>query len=233
MDFEKTNDMKKFLPIQNMKKTLFFSLFIVLLGLTNVNGQSFDGNYCPQPGEPGDEYGPASGAFSLAVINPGSGTCAIEQIYALVGPDDLRLAYKIGNAGTALFRLYVDSDNNPSTGLMMDNFGGKDIVVAGAEFVFQINSNSGSSKLYKYDTASGSLISATGSFGGLTETLTHARKKEMDNFLNFIYHFRILILILVAQLNRVELISLNILLWPVVLKLQIFVAANLCHLGLN
>ncbi len=186
MDFEKTNDMKKFLPLNKLTQTLLFSLLFALIGITNVQGQSFDGDYCPQPGEPGDEYGPASGAFSITVNSSVSGTCAIEEIHALVFEDRLRLAYKIGNAGTALFRIYVDADNNPSTGLQTDNFGGANVVVAGAEFVFQINSHSGASKLYEFDTASGSLEETTGGFSGLIGDSDGCDLKKGDGqFLEF------------------------------------------------
>ncbi|MDO9594887.1 MAG: hypothetical protein Q7J19_07830, partial [Lutibacter sp.] len=127
---------------------------------------TFDGSYCPGPGVSGDEYAPSTGSYTTGPISSGSGTCDIKQIWAKVdtGGGFLRLGFKIGNSGTALFRLYIDADNDPLSGLLTDTFGGTGIPAGGAEFVLQINSNSGATKLF--EATSGSTISEIGLIPG-------------------------------------------------------------------
>jgi hypothetical protein len=50
---------------------------------------------------------------------------------------------KIGNSGSALFRIYLDTDNNPLTGLNTDSFGGA-LPVDGAEYILEINAKNNS-----------------------------------------------------------------------------------------
>lgn len=123
----------------------------MLLFATTISYSQADGSYCPGPGLPGDEYGSADViTYTPTVI--GSGTCAIQKIWADIDIDNnyFKLAYKIGNAGTALFRIYIDSDNNPLTGLITETgFGGSPFSISGAEYILQINSQTGTTKLYK------------------------------------------------------------------------------------
>ena len=122
-----------------MKKITFIRLatFLVLLFATTISysqviSPKADGSYCPGPGAVDDEYKDVI-PFTPAVI--GSGTCAIQNIWAVVSSgisnqdDYLKLGFKIGNAGTALFRIYIDSDNKPNTGLS-DAGGETDIEVS-------------------------------------------------------------------------------------------------------
>jgi hypothetical protein len=87
---------------------------------TNGYGQESgtDGNYCPGPGASGDEY--ATGTFFKQIVNSGGGsTFDINTIFAKVNTQTgvLKIGMKIGNSGSALFRIYLDTDNNPLTGL--------------------------------------------------------------------------------------------------------------------
>ncbi|WP_411768710.1 HYR domain-containing protein, partial [Winogradskyella sp. A3E31] len=126
-----------------LRKTL---ILLVFLGMTNAYAQ-IDGSYCPGPGDVGDEY---AGTQTFSPDAMGTGTCAIQQIWADIDIDNefLKLGFKIGNSGTALFRVYIDTDNNPTTGLISDTFGGP-LVIAGAEYILQINSNNGNTTLFQ------------------------------------------------------------------------------------
>ncbi|SNR79314.1 SprB repeat-containing protein, partial [Lutibacter agarilyticus] len=134
-----------------MKKTTFFRIvtLMVLLFVTTISySQSVDGDYCPGPGLSGDEYGD-----SLTVIpsSVGSGTCAIEQIWADIDTDAgaFKLAFKIGNGGNALFRIYLDTDFDETTGLLSDTFGGQTNAISGAEYILEIGALKGATTLYK------------------------------------------------------------------------------------
>jgi hypothetical protein len=139
-----------------MKSTITYStkLFTIILltlfaGVTNSYSQdSYDGDYCPGPGATGDEY--ANGiVFKKELSTSPSSTCEIGTIHAKVDTQNqiLRLGMDIGNGGAALFRLYLDTDNEPLTGLTSDIFGGP-LTVAGAEFIIEINSNASTFNLY-------------------------------------------------------------------------------------
>ncbi|WP_369753855.1 gliding motility-associated C-terminal domain-containing protein [Flavobacterium sp. WC2409] len=134
--------------------TLSTKLFIIILlslfaSITNIYAQdTFDGDYCPAPNTPGDEY--ATGIFfSQQLSVNASSTCQIGTIHAKVNTitQVLRLGMNIGNGGAALFRMYLDTDNNPITGLTSDTFGGA-LSVAGAEYIIEINSNASTFNLY-------------------------------------------------------------------------------------
>ncbi|WP_242158526.1 HYR domain-containing protein, partial [Aestuariivivens sediminis] len=155
------------------------NILVILLFFLGANfyaqSGSADGDYCPGPGQPGDEY---EDALTTIPTAPGSGTCAIQQIWADIDLDNgyFKLAYKIGNSGTALFRIYIDSDNDASTGLTIENnFGGTPFAVGGAEYILQIHSNNGTTKLYQADSPStysevslNGLIGANGNSTGCT-----------------------------------------------------------------
>ncbi|MFM9825426.1 MAG: hypothetical protein ACKVOD_04745, partial [Flavobacterium sp.] len=149
-------------------KTFSFNFLIAfllfLVSFTNSFGQnSYDGNYCPGPGVSGDEY--ATGVFFSKVINAGaSTTCAINTVYAKVNTStsDLRVGIKIGNSGAALFRMYIDSDNNPTTGLTTDSFGGS-LAVAGAEYILELNAKSNSTYTLYQATGASTKVVVTGS----------------------------------------------------------------------
>ncbi|WDF66557.1 HYR-like domain-containing protein [Flavobacterium sp. KACC 22763] len=126
-------------------------VYITLLLIFTTSGYSqntYDGNYCPGPGAVGDEYATGTVYSTVLLANPSS-TCNIGTIRAKVDTQNqvLRLGMDIGNGGSALFRLYLDTDNNPATGLTSDSFGGT-ISVAGAEYILEINSNGSGFTLY-------------------------------------------------------------------------------------
>ena len=125
---------------------LIVSLFVILLAnSTKLSGQNtYDGNYCPGPGQVGDEYNTGI-VFNQLVNANASSTCEIFKIWAKVDTQnqELRLGLKIGNSGAALFRLYIDTDNNASTGLLQDQFGGT-LAVSGAEYILELNAKSNS-----------------------------------------------------------------------------------------
>ncbi|MFA9192747.1 SprB repeat-containing protein, partial [Flavobacterium sp. FZUC8N2.13] len=137
------------LPTQKLKQTILFVLLLLLSSIINGFAQdTFDGDYCPGPGVSGDEY--ATGIVFSQQLNPNpSSTCQIGTIRAKVDTQAqvLRLGMNIGNGGAALFRLYLDTDNNPLTGLTSDSFGGA-LSVAGAEYILEINSNANTFNLY-------------------------------------------------------------------------------------
>src|SRR5688572_25799728 len=112
-------------------KSVFIAL--LLISITNSYSQNtYDGDYCPGPGAVGDEYATGTVYSTLLLANPSS-TCNIGTIHAKVDTQNqvLRLGMDIGNGGSALFRLYLDTNNDPLTGLTSDSFGGT-ISVAGA-----------------------------------------------------------------------------------------------------
>ncbi|WP_418263423.1 DUF7507 domain-containing protein [Flavobacterium faecale] len=142
--------MKTILLKQKLRQIILFSLLLLLCIITNSYSQESgtDGNYCPGPGAPGDEYG--TGIVFSQTLNPSpSSTCQIGTIRAKVNTNTqvLKLGMNIGNSGAALFRLYLDTDQNPLTGLTSDVFGGP-LTVAGAEYILEINSNANTFKLY-------------------------------------------------------------------------------------
>ncbi|MFL9832394.1 SprB repeat-containing protein, partial [Flavobacterium sp. ST-87] len=141
--------MKTNLPFQNLKRNTFFVLLLCFINIVNIFAQDiFDGKYCPGPGISGDEY--ATGIVFSQQLNPSpSSTCEIGTIRAKVDTQNqvLRLGMNIGNGGAALFRLYLDTDNNTITGLTSDTFGGS-LSVAGAEYILEINSNANTFNLY-------------------------------------------------------------------------------------
>ena len=162
-----------------MKKITFFSLatFLVLLFSTTVGyGQvapfTFDGSYCPNPGSAtstalNDEY---FGGFSTGVFEVSTdkkiNTCKVEKIWAKVDTQDnsIRLGIKNGNNGQALFRIYLDTDNDPGSGLLTETgFNGVSLV-AGAEFIIQIAANGGAVTLYEA-TSSNSYSLVTSALG--------------------------------------------------------------------
>ncbi|MBF4470831.1 gliding motility-associated C-terminal domain-containing protein [Flavobacterium sp. HJJ] len=129
-------------------KSLLIS-FCLLVTVSSTYGQDIaDGNYCPAPGASGDEYGTGV-VFNQVLSASPSSTCQIGTIHAKVdtGNQVLRLGMNIGNGGAALFRLYLDTDSNASTGLTTDSFGGS-LTVAGADYILEINSNASTFNLY-------------------------------------------------------------------------------------
>ncbi len=166
---------------ESLKRSIMCLLFVVA-GFTYgySQGNVFDGNYLPVANAAGDEY---ADAFTQ-IVDPGaSSTCEIEQIWAKIiknvlnEPVAFQLGFKIGNAGTALFRIYVDTDNNSATGLTTDP--DLNIPVAGAEYIFQINSNSGETILF---TGSGSTLTPAPSAGiaGLNGNFSETDKKFIE-----------------------------------------------------
>ena len=129
---------------------LLMGIFIITTAVT-INGQ-VDGSYIPQTGEMDDEY---YNSFTK-YYGPASGTCEIEQVWAKIitdgfgEPTAVQLGFYNGNAGTALFRIYIDTDNNPNTGLTLDTDLNPDFAVLGAELVFQINVLNGVYAVYDH-----------------------------------------------------------------------------------
>ena len=161
---------------------LLLSLFA---SVTNSYSQdTFDGNYCPGPEAIGDEY--ATGTFFSILLktNPSS-TCDIGTIRAKVDTQTqvLRLGMNIGNGGAALFRLYLDTDNNPITGLTSDTFGGS-LSVAGAEYIIEINTNASTFNLY---SGSGTTLTPLAINNGLAAMNGNATGCAVNggNFLEF------------------------------------------------
>jgi gliding motility-associated-like protein/uncharacterized repeat protein (TIGR01451 family) len=121
-------------------------LFSLLASITNGYAQESgtDGDYCPAPGING-EYDTGT-VFSQMVDPNASSTCEIYKIWAKIYTDPtpvtggqvLKLGLKIGNSGAALFRVYIDTDDDPTSGLTLDQFGGP-LTVAGAEFILELN----------------------------------------------------------------------------------------------
>ena len=171
---------KKFLPGHNLMQTVVFCLLFILGRFSSGYGQTFDGNYNPWPGE-------YDGAFTQVVTPSASTTCQIQQIWAQVitpgGEGAFLLGFKIGNKGAALFRIYVDTDNDPTTGLTTDpQF--ENLPVAGAEYIFQINSNSGETKLFTGNGSTLVQITDLHGFAGL-----NGGSDEDGDFLEFFIPF--------------------------------------------
>ncbi|WP_119791950.1 HYR-like domain-containing protein [Flavobacterium anhuiense] len=161
-------------------------VYITLLLIFVTSGYSqntYDGNYCPGPGAIGDEYATGTVYSTVLLANPSS-TCNIGTIRAKVDTQNqvLRLGMDIGNGGSALFRLYLDTDNNSSTGLTSDSFGGT-ISVAGAEYILEINSNGSGFTLY---TGNGSVKTQTNVIpAGLAAMAGRANCNSGATFLEF------------------------------------------------
>jgi hypothetical protein len=148
------------ITFSNRLKRFFFCLLVVsIASISNFSIYSqgspdtLDGYYCPGPGEIDDEY---ASAFTYTPPGGATGTCAILQVWALVdygngSGGSVRLGFKNGNSGTALFRIYLDTDNDSSSGLLTDDFGGEIIAVDGAELILQINANNGATSFFEPD----------------------------------------------------------------------------------
>uniref|UniRef100_UPI0037519831 Ig-like domain-containing protein n=1 Tax=Flavobacterium sp. TaxID=239 RepID=UPI0037519831 len=134
------------------KFTLLLLAFFMFVSNSYAQPNSFDGSYCPGPSVSGDEY---LGQLTTGALPSSGGTCEIGQIWAKVDNlgQSLRLAFKIGNAGTALIRIYIDKDNNSSTGLITDSSFGSGPAAGGAEYILQINTNTGATKLFQNATS--------------------------------------------------------------------------------
>ncbi|WP_431242257.1 hypothetical protein ACQ9BO_20525 [Flavobacterium sp. P21] len=148
----------KNITLMNMNIKYVYVALLLIFITSGYSQNTYDGNYCPGPGSVGDEYATGTVYSTVLLANPSS-TCNIGTIRAKVDTQNqvLRLGMDIGNGGSALFRLYLDTDNNPSTGLTSDSFGGT-ISVAGAEYILEINSNGNGFTLY---TGNGSVKTQT------------------------------------------------------------------------
>ena len=167
---------KKLLHRCNLLQTVIFCLLFILGGLSNGYGQcvqnTFDGCYYPVIGALNDEY---FGAFTQEVdLNASGTTCKIERIWAKIVKDEsetpiaFQLGLKIGNPGSALFRIYVDADNDPTSGLLLDTDLKDPLPVAGAEFIFEIDAGSGATTVYdeNLDPISSLISGLNGDFSG-------------------------------------------------------------------
>ncbi len=148
----------------NMKKitlTGLLTLLILLFATTKSYSQAApnttDGYYCPGPGEILDEY---ADAFTFMPGGSATGTCAVLEAWALIDYDDevIRLGFMNGNSGAAIFRIYLDTDDDPTTGLTMDTFGGGPITVPGIEIILQIFANTGVTTFFEWDVNSQTMI---------------------------------------------------------------------------
>ena len=170
----------------SLKNISIKGVLIALLLIFITNGYSqdtYDGDYCPGPGAIGDEYATGTVYSTLLLANPSS-TCQIGTIHAKVDTQNqvLRLGMDIGNGGSALFRLYLDTNNDPLTGLTSDSFGGP-ISVAGAEYILEINSNGSGFTLY---TGNGSVKTQTNIIPpGLAAQSGNANCNSGTTFLEF------------------------------------------------
>ncbi|MFB3389719.1 hypothetical protein, partial [Flavobacterium sp. LAR06] len=170
----------------SLKNINIKGVFIALLLIFITSGYSqgtYDGDYCPGPNAVGDEYATGTVYSTVLSANPSS-TCNIGTIHAKVDTQNqvLRLGMDIGNGGSALFRLYLDTNNNPLTGLTSDAFGGT-ISVAGAEYILEINSNGSGFTLY---TGSGNTKTQTNVIpAGLAVQAGNANCNSGATFLEF------------------------------------------------
>ncbi|WP_304364772.1 PKD-like domain-containing protein, partial [Flavobacterium flevense] len=181
--------MKTTLPNQKIKQTILFVLFLLLFSISNGFGQSesgTDGNYCPIPGSANDEY--ATGTVFKQIINSNaSTTCAINTIWAKVNTQSqvLKIGIKIGNSGSALFRMYLDTDNNASTGLTTDSFGGT-MSVAGAEYILELDAKNNSTFiLYKATSFNTKTITANNNFSATNGNSNSCTTSGDGQFLEF------------------------------------------------
>ncbi|MEL1253453.1 gliding motility-associated C-terminal domain-containing protein [Flavobacterium sp. DGU38] len=161
----------------------FFTAFLLIFITNGYSQNTFDGDYCPGPGTVGDEYATGTVYNNVLLASPSS-TCQIGTIRAKVDTQNqvLRLGMDIGNGGSALFRLYLDTNNNPLTGLTSDSFGGN-ISVAGAEYILEINSNGNGFTLY---TGNGSVKTQTNVIPpGLAAQAGNANCNSGATFLEF------------------------------------------------
>ena len=121
----------------------FFSLVLFLFSISLSYGQSFDGSYDPCSGTEGDEY---AGAATLMPASVATGTCAIQQVWAKVDTNTgiLQLGFRNGNSGSALFRIYINSDD--STGALTNYFGKTNVDIYGADYYLEIEVNDNKTK---------------------------------------------------------------------------------------
>ncbi|WP_163714374.1 hypothetical protein, partial [Mangrovibacterium lignilyticum] len=128
---------------------------ILMLAAVTTNGQgllSVDGNYSSA------EYADAKTEYDE--IQPASSTCDIAQVWAMLvtatngRPLGVKLGFYNGNNGAALFRIYVDTDGDPETGLKVDTDLKPDFPVPGVSYVFEINAGDGTFAAYEYDITS-------------------------------------------------------------------------------
>ncbi|MCY1722331.1 hypothetical protein OU798_18425, partial [Prolixibacteraceae bacterium Z1-6] len=133
--------MKTFLPKRFFTRTLLMGLVFLLLGLSESFGQVFDGNY---------EYDDLLGIQSDTIDASASGTCEVNTIWATLLPtnDSLLIGVRNGNNGNAIFRFYIDTDQNAETGLKSDEFKNVNYPVGGAELIVQINVADGTILVY-------------------------------------------------------------------------------------
>ena len=134
--------MKTFIPWRMLYKTVVLGLLLTILGTTKGFSQYvIDGNY--------DEAEYASGQV-IVLDSTASGTCEVGQIYAAVKDSVLLLGIHNGNAGSAIFRYYFDT--NPNVGINYEVFGNDTVYINGADKVLQIKANDGSSlEVYEWD----------------------------------------------------------------------------------
>ncbi len=130
------------LPTRKFTKILFLTVLLAFVSsLAGYSQYVIDGNY------DATEYSTGQ----VIVVDPtASGTCEVEEIFAVVKEDVFLLGIHNGNAGNAIFRYYFDTD--PTIGIDYEVFKGDTVYVHGADRVIQIQANDGSSiKAYTWD----------------------------------------------------------------------------------
>nr|WP_321486649.1 gliding motility-associated C-terminal domain-containing protein [uncultured Draconibacterium sp.] len=134
--------MKKFLPKKNFTRTWLVGLVFLFLGVIQSYAQSIDGNL-----NPATEYD--NGVTQTYITDNGS-TCQVDQVWASfdVQSSKVYLLFSVGNGGSALFRLYFDTDNDPLTGLQEDVVGKTIVYTYGADHAIEVNSNDASGYVF-------------------------------------------------------------------------------------
>jgi len=118
------------------------SILLFFVGIEKGSAQVFDGSYSSPDYE---------NAQTILVNADASSTCQVEQIWAnRTENSELLLGFLNGNNGTAIFRFYLDTDNNPATGLQTETYD-TDYNVGGAELVLEVNVHNGSVTLYRWN----------------------------------------------------------------------------------
>ena len=154
--------MKKFLPKKNFTRTLLVGLVFLFLGVIQSYAQFIDGNL-----NPATEYD--NGVTQTYITDNGS-TCQVDQVWASfdVQSSKVYLLFSVGNGGSALFRLYFDTDNDPLTGLQEDVVGKTTVYTYGADHAIEVNSNDASGYVfyeYSLDGQTRTTLTSSGIIG--------------------------------------------------------------------
>jgi len=134
------------------------TILLAFLCLPTIAQYTFDGSYAPCPPDAADEY---ANAFAPdPQPNSGSSTCDITSIYLDIyedgGSDFFIVGLEHGNSGQSNFRVYFNTDCDPTTGQQLagENVGDANptVDVGGAEFYVNFTTNNNPSvDLFEWD----------------------------------------------------------------------------------